>query len=92
MMKWSWGRSDGREPAAINGSEKARPATQHGCTTPLARRSSVQLTNLSASGFDTRMGRDFNARRLNLGEAGQAGIMPKVSTGYGRNSGLTLCA
>src|SRR5215204_3807318 len=40
-----WGRSDAGKPAAINGSETARPATQHGCTTPLPRRSSVQLTN-----------------------------------------------
>ena len=30
---------------AINGSEKARPTTQHACTTRFSRRSSVQLTN-----------------------------------------------
>jgi hypothetical protein len=41
--------------------------------------------------FDARVGR-FNARRLNLGEVGQAGMMSKVSTGCGRHSGLTLCA
>src|SRR5215204_2419154 len=44
-----WGRSDASEPTAINGSEKARPATQHPCTTRLSNRSSVQLTTRRCS-------------------------------------------